>query len=135
MEEWIQSNSMTKLTLDLQTSAEVLGTTTDHFLAWLQSEQPSGIITLDNQPQVSIFTLARILDTTAQELLNLLSISKDRDLLEAQVKSSTQEIDIPIWESFANFAQSLPPEVINRLPTDGAANHDHYLYGSPKQST
>jgi hypothetical protein len=31
---------MTKLTLDLQTSAEVLGTTPDHFLAWLQSEQP-----------------------------------------------------------------------------------------------
>jgi len=126
---------MTKLTLDLQTSAEVLGITPDHFLAWLQSEQPSGIITLDNQPQVSIFTLARILDTTAQELLNLLSISKDRDLLEPQVKSSTQEIDIPIWESFTNFAQSLPPEVIDRLPTDGAANHDHYLYGSPKQST
>lgn len=101
---------MTKLTLDLQTSAEVLGTTPDHFLAWLQSEQPSSIITLDNQPQISIFTLARILDTTAQELLNLLSISKDQDLLEPQVKSSTQEIEteIPIWESFTNFAQSLP---------------------------
>ncbi len=127
---------MTKLTLDLQTSAEVLGTTPDHFLAWLQSEQPSGIITLDNQPQVSIFTLARILDTTAQELLNLLSISKDKDLLEPPVNSSIQEIDteIPIWESFTNFAQSLPPEVLDRLPTDGAANHDHYLYGSPKQS-
>jgi hypothetical protein len=119
---------MTKLTLDLQTSAEVLGTTPDHFLAWLQNEQPSGIITLDNKPQVSIFTLARILDTTAQELLNLLSISKDKDLLEPQVNSnsSTQEIDteIPIWESFTNFAHSLPPEVLDRLPTDGAANHD-----------
>jgi hypothetical protein len=129
--------AMTKLTLDLQTSAEVLGTTPDHFLAWLQNEQPSGIITLDNQPQVSIFTLARILDTTAQELLNLLSISKDRDLLVPPVNSSIQEIDteIPIWESFTNFAHSLPPEVLDRLPTDGAANHDHYLYGSPKQST
>ncbi|OYQ67248.1 hypothetical protein B9G53_01835 [Pseudanabaena sp. SR411] len=84
-----------------------------------------------------MFTLARILDTTAQELLDLLSISKNRDLLEPQVNSSTQEIDseIPIWESFTTFAQSLPPEVLDRLPTDGAANHDHYLYGSPKQST
>ena len=111
---------MTKLTLDLETSAEVLGTTPDHFLAWLQSEQPSGIIILDNQPQISIFTLARILDTTAQELLDFLSISKAKGLLE------TQEIDteIPIWESFTNFAQSLPPEVLDRLPTDGAANHD-----------
>ena len=129
--------AMTKLTLDLQTSAEVLGTTPDHFLAWLQIEQPSGIITLDTQPQVSIFTLARILDTTAQELLDLLSISKNRDLLEPQVNSSTEEIDseIPIWESFTTFAQSLPPEVLDRLPTDGAANHDHYLYGSSKQST
>ena len=129
--------AMTKLTLDLQTSAEVLGTTPDHFLAWLQSEQPSGIITLDTNPQVSIFTLARILDTTAQELLDLLSISKNRDLLEPQVNSSTEEIDpeIPIWESFTTFAQSIPPEVLDRLPIDGAANHDHYLYGSPKQST
>ena len=111
---------MTKLTLDLETSAEVLGTTPDHFLAWLQSEQPSGIIILDNQPQISIFTLARILDTTAQELLDFLSISKAKGLLE------TQEIDteIPIWESFTNFAQSLPPEVLDRLPIDGAANHD-----------
>ncbi len=129
--------AMTKLTLDLQTSAEVLGTTPDHFLAWLQTEQPSGIITLNNQPQVSIFTLARILDTTAQELLNLLSISKDKDFLEPQANSSIQETDteIPIWESFATFAQSIPPEVLDRLPIDGATNHDHYLYGSPKQST
>jgi hypothetical protein len=127
---------MTKLTLDLSTSAEVLGTTPDHFLAWLQREQPSSIITLDNQPQVSIFTLARILDTTAQELLSLLSISKDKDLLEPQINSSIEEIDtdIPIWESFTTFAQSLPPEVLDHLPTDGAVNHDHYLYGSPKQS-
>jgi hypothetical protein len=58
-------------------------------------------------------------------------------LLEPQVKLSKQEVEteIPIWESFTNFAQSLPPEVLDRLPTDGAANHDHYLYGSPKQST
>ncbi len=127
---------MTKLTLDLETSAEVLGTTPDNFLAWLQNEQPSSIITLNNQPQVSIFTIARILDTTAQELLNLLSISKDKDLPEPQVNSSTHEIDteIPIWESFTTFAQSIPPEVLDRLPTDGAVNHDHYLYGSPKQS-
>ena len=129
--------AMTKLTLDLQTSAEVLGTTPDYFLAWLQREQPNSIITLDNQPQVSIFTLARILDTTAQELLNLLSTSKDKDLLEPQINSLVEEIDtdIPIWESFTTFAQSIPPEVLDRLPTDGAANHDHYLYGSPKQST
>jgi hypothetical protein len=60
---------MAKLTLDLQTSAELLGTTPDYFLVWLQNEQPSGIITLNNQPQVSIFTLACILDTTAQSRL------------------------------------------------------------------
>ena len=42
---------MTKLTLDLQTSAEVLGTTPDHFLAWLQNKQPSVIIySVDIEP-------------------------------------------------------------------------------------
>jgi antitoxin component of MazEF toxin-antitoxin module len=30
-------------------------------------------------------------------------------------------------------ARALPPEVLAALPDDLAAQHDHYLYGTPKQ--
>jgi len=31
-------------------------------------------------------------------------------------------------------ARALPPEVLDRLPADGAAQHDHYIYGTPKRT-
>lgn len=30
-------------------------------------------------------------------------------------------------------AAALPPEALERLPADGASQHDHYIYGTPKQ--
>ena len=36
-------------------------------------------------------------------------------------------------EQIAARACALPPEVLAQLPTDGAAQHDHYLYGTPKR--
>ena len=31
------------------------------------------------------------------------------------------------------LAHDLPPEVVDAWPTDGASQHDHYLYGAPKR--
>lgn len=39
----------------------------------------------------------------------------------------------PIWERIAEHADSLPEEAIAGIPIDGAAQHDHYLYGSAKR--
>jgi hypothetical protein len=39
----------------------------------------------------------------------------------------------PIWERIASLAKALPEQVIAGLPTDGAAQLDHYLYGTPKR--
>jgi hypothetical protein len=30
--------------------------------------------------------------------------------------------------------RDMPPEVAAMLPTDGASEHDHYLYGHPKRN-
>lgn len=30
-------------------------------------------------------------------------------------------------------ARALPPEALDRLPADGALQHDHYIYGTPKR--
>ena len=39
----------------------------------------------------------------------------------------------PLWEIAADLLKDVPQEVLDRLPTDGAAQHDHYIYGTPKR--
>jgi Arc/MetJ-type ribon-helix-helix transcriptional regulator len=39
----------------------------------------------------------------------------------------------PIGEIIDELMSDVPPEVLDRLPVDGAAEHDHYLYGIPKR--
>lgn len=40
----------------------------------------------------------------------------------------------PFWESFTEEIHALPDEVFERFPTDGASEHDHYIYGTPKRN-
>lgn len=60
------------------------------------------------------------------ELLDFLALAKIR-----HHRQQEQE------HSLANFVEKLvsdiPPEVLATLPTDGAAEHDHYIYGTPKK--
>lgn len=39
----------------------------------------------------------------------------------------------PIWEIFEQLSQQIPIEEWSKLPSDGAEQHDHYLYGAPKR--
>ncbi len=39
----------------------------------------------------------------------------------------------PIWEIFEGLSKQVAPEEWSKLPTDGAEQHDHYLYGAPKR--
>ena len=39
----------------------------------------------------------------------------------------------PIWEFAAELVRELPEEVLDRVPTAGAAEHDHYLYAANKR--
>ena len=36
-------------------------------------------------------------------------------------------------ERIVSRARALPPEALDALPDDLAAQHDHYLYGAPKR--
>ena len=38
-----------------------------------------------------------------------------------------------ISEVIAENMRDVPPEVLATLPNDGASEHDHYIYGSPKR--
>jgi Arc/MetJ-type ribon-helix-helix transcriptional regulator len=39
----------------------------------------------------------------------------------------------PIWEVAADIRNSIPAEEWAKLPVDGAEQHDHYIYGTPKR--
>jgi Arc/MetJ-type ribon-helix-helix transcriptional regulator len=41
----------------------------------------------------------------------------------------------PIWEVAADIRKTIPAEERAKLPSDGAAQLDHYLTGSPKRPT
>jgi antitoxin component of MazEF toxin-antitoxin module len=43
-----------------------------------------------------------------------------------------QPARVPIWERILALTADAPPEEIAKLPKDGAAQLDHYLYGTPK---
>jgi Arc/MetJ-type ribon-helix-helix transcriptional regulator len=39
----------------------------------------------------------------------------------------------PIGEIIDELMSDVPNDVLDRLPVDGAAQHDHYIYGLPKR--
>ena len=47
--------------------------------------------------------------------------------------SSSQDAPKPIWEIFEEASLHIPDEELARLPTDLAAQVDHYIYGLPKR--
>lgn len=50
---------------------------------------------------------------------------------QEQPQSSPQKRSF--WDIFDDFVNSMPPEELKKLPTDGAEQHDHYIYGWPKR--
>jgi hypothetical protein len=40
----------------------------------------------------------------------------------------------PICEVFEEIIAEVPAELFESLPRDGASEHDHYLYGTPKRN-
>jgi len=39
----------------------------------------------------------------------------------------------PMWERFEEASRMIPDTELDRLPTDLAAQVDHYIYGTPKR--
>jgi putative addiction module CopG family antidote len=76
-------------------------------------------------------------DALVEDALRLL---QERESEAAHVNGEAEEAaptparpHKPIWEIAAELLADVPEEVLNRLPVDGAAQHDHYIYGTPKR--
>jgi predicted DNA-binding antitoxin AbrB/MazE fold protein len=50
-----------------------------------------------------------------------------------RVSVTIEERGPTLVERLVALADALPPEVVETWPTDGASQHDHYLYGTPKR--
>jgi len=59
---------------------------------------------------------------------------KLRVTVEPQSKPTVSQSDVPIWEKILALTRDIPPEELAKLPTDGASQHDHYIYGTPKRT-
>ena len=51
----------------------------------------------------------------------------------SKVTETQQQQYKPIWEVADEILTNIPDEVLNELPQDGAQQHDHYIYGTPKK--
>ncbi len=61
----------------------------------------------------------------------------DHEKVQVTIQSATSPLVEPVRPSLAEritaLARDLPQDLLAVLPTDGAAQHDHYLYGTPKR--
>ena len=62
------------------------------------------------------------------------SIKADKNVGGVQDESRPDGGDKSIWDAIDDIMRRVPEEVLERLPVDGAEQHDHYLYGSPRKA-
>ena len=77
------------------------------------------------------------LQQTIQEKMRVLSEAEMRQVLNfviALQKKTKAPRPKPLSAIFEELSNELPLEQWHELPADGAENHDHYLYGAPKQT-
>ncbi len=77
------------------------------------------------------------LQQTIQEQIRVLSEDEMRLVLsfvDGLRKEKTSLRAKPISAIFEDLSSELPLEQWRELPSDGAENHDHYLYGAPKKT-
>lgn len=81
-----------------------------------------------NLEQAILEKIQALPDEKQREVLALV----DKMLLEKQ-EPLPRENSRPIWEIITELSSEIPMEEWAKLPADGAEQHDHYLYGSPKR--
>jgi putative addiction module CopG family antidote len=69
----------------------------------------------------------------AAVLEEALALLRQRELGQVQQNVANGTGARPIGEIIDELMSDLPDDVLGRLPVDGAAQHDHYIYGTPKR--
>jgi hypothetical protein len=82
-------------------------------------------------------------DIIIEEVLNFILFTKSRyqekitqdnnHIAQNDLSQNNAQNNLPIWELFEETAENIPDEILQKLPIDGAEQHDHYLYGTAKR--
>ena len=82
--------------------------------------------------------MAANLENSIQEKVRTLPPEKQQRVLslveELLSEESAQRSNRPFWEIAREITAQVPAEDWQKLPSDGAEEHDYYLYGSPKKN-
>jgi hypothetical protein len=95
-------------------------------------------LTLDLPPEIERAYLAKATEkgVPVEVLVREVLLAQEPPLAPAEMEHGFGEEGKPqpFWKSFTRGIHALPAEVFENLPADGASEHDHYLYGSPKRN-
>jgi hypothetical protein len=95
-------------------------------------------VTLDLPPEIERAYLAKATakGIPVEVLVREVLLAHEPPLMldETEQDDRDEGIQQPFWKSFTGRIHALPAEAFESLPADGASEHDHYLYGSPKRN-
>ncbi len=66
------------------------------------------------------------------ERVKVLSLEKQKEILD-KIETIEKETPLTIWQKIRARSENIPDGVWDEMPSDGAEQHDHYLYGVPKK--
>lgn len=81
-----------------------------------------------NLEQAILEKIQALPDKKQEEVLALVD-----EMLKEDQKRPRENVR-PIWEIIEELSAQVPMEEWEKLPSDGAEQHDHYLYGAPKRT-
>jgi hypothetical protein len=100
----------------------------------LTPEQKGMLASLSRETGQPASTLIPAIAKALEELQERAHVDHDDESNGHETNAPAQkEAAKPIWEIFEEASQDIPDEVLARLPTDLAAQVDHYVYGLPKR--
>ncbi len=60
--------------------------------------------------------------------------AEDEIPYQPRVILTERQKQLPVWEMLDEILGPVPEDERDKVPHDGAENHDHYLYGAPKRT-
>ena len=72
-------------------------------------------------------------EAVVAEALQLLQERDENHTPSDDSQAEEEEEHRPIWEVALELFKDIPEEEFKNYPTDGALEHDHYIYGTPKK--
>ncbi|MGC1310488.1 MAG: hypothetical protein WA885_24925 [Phormidesmis sp.] len=77
--------------------------------------------------ELLIQEIEQVPDTLVEEMLTLLRLTKMQHYRQ-------QVPEQPFAAFVTELISDIPADILDTLPSDGAVEHDHYIYGAPKRA-